>query len=188
MVKKTKLVLIIVSFLFLLICISLIFKNTITSCVVSLFRWPYTYSRSIQESRGKGVFLFKYHPSKDFLSGKNGETLIYITDTVFAEKKYKLSCKNMKGIEVLESSTVMIIPCLYKDSFYHDYFYKWNLNPPFSAHPNKICAFFTKGSANQYTFPPDTLKLLLIDNTIDLCRDTLDNYCITDSIMLIKDD
>lgn len=184
MVKKTITILIIG--VFALIFVSLIFKNAISSCIVSLFSWPYVCSNTVDESIDKGVFLFKYQPSKNVIHGKNGETLIRIIDAIFVEKKYKLSCKNMKGIDVLDSSFILVIPCQYEDSVFQNYFYKWELKSPFSAHPKKICAHFEKGSANKYTYPPDTLTLSLIyiDNKKS---DTYLNNNVIDSIILFKD-
>ncbi len=171
-----------------LVCFGLFFNKAIASFVITLFHRPFICSNSIEESDDRGMLVFKYQHSKNTLCYRNGKTAIGITGTVFAERRYKLSWKNRKGIEPIDSSFLLIIPCQYYDSVYQDYLNKWTLNFPFSAHPNKICVFFTKGSENQYTFPPDTLKLLLIDNTMDLWRDTLVKYCIIDSIMLIKED
>jgi len=185
MAKKTKIALLI-GFA-ALVCVGIVFNKAIASFIITIFRWPYVCSKSIEESKDKGMFVFKYQHSKNTLCYGNGKTAIRIADTAFVERRYKLSWKNRKGIEVLDSSYLLIIPCQYEDSVYQNYNDKWTLNFPFSAHPNKICMFFTKGSANQYTSPPDTLKLLLIDNAMDFGRDTLANYCILDSIMLIKE-
>ena len=184
MAKKTKITLLI-GFV-ALACVGFVFNKAIASFIITIFRWPYVCSSSIEESKDKGMFVFTYQHSKNTLCYGNGKTAIRIADTVFVERRHKLSWKNRKGIEALDSSYILIIPCQYEDSVYQDYNNKWTLNSPFSAHPNKICAFFTKGSANQYTFPPDTLVLLLIDNTADLRSDiSVDNPAM-DSILLIK--
>jgi hypothetical protein len=169
-----------------LVCVGLVFNKAISSFIITIFHWPYICSNSIEESKDKGMFVFKYQHSKNTLCYRNEKTAIRIADTVFVERRYKLSWKNRKGIEALDSSYILIVPCQYEDSVYQDYNNKWTLNFPFSAHPNKICTFFTKGSANQYTFPPDTLILLLIDNTIDIGSDIMVGNRALDSIILIK--
>ncbi len=183
MVRKKRLILLIS--IVALICVSFLFRNVISSFVITLFLRPYISSCSINESKDKDMFLFKYQPSKDILYDKEGMIAIRIIDTVFVEKKHKLSCKNRKGIEAIDSSFILIIPCQYEDSVFQNYFYKWNLNSPFSAHPKRICAHFEQGSANKYTFPPDTLMLSLI-NVGDTEDGTFTNNTVIDSIILIK--
>ena len=161
-----------------LIVLVFIFRHVIVSFVsMYLIGQPYIRSESKEESKEKGVYLYDYRVSKNSLQNTRNETVIMISDSVFIEKKHALSYKKLNGMGVMDDSYLMIIPCRYSNDYYQQYQSKWELNPPFSAHPNHIKADFENGTAMKSIYPPDTISLYLMD---------LDGNVPVDSIQLIK--
>lgn len=142
-----------------------VFRNIIVSFVTMyIIETPYICSKTKEEAQKKETYLCDYRVSKFFLHNEELENVILISDTPFVEKRHMLSYRKLKGIEIMDDSYTLVIPCHYANDYYSQLYSTWDLKTPFSAHPNFIKARFEKGTANQYTFPPDTISLYLINS------------------------
>lgn len=151
-----------------------IFRHIIVSFVTMYaIQTPYICSKTKEEAKAKGTYLYDYRVSKKFLSNKELGNVILFSDTAFVEKRHMLSCSNLKGIEMIDDSYTLVIPCQYANDYYAQLYNTWELKTPFSSHPHFIKARFEKGTANQYTFPPDTISLYLMDLQRSVCIDSV---------------